>query len=257
MSNYDVTTLETKIPSEHFTKAHALALDLVGFTSVDEGAGVYLYTPREVGTSDFDIREYEGETFDASWASMLDETGLAPYAESSFVQDLRAVTQQRYDWRGGKGTPASEVDWTQVVQAMLRDLPMDAVPHLDLQGAYWADKERQSNFGGFAVRITRDQVRFQESPQQFFERLDREQKWADKVRIKPPKDRVEDVIEAVLGESETSLGHALREAFPEATSGDVSPDADRMAVIGLTGLVNHWVDSNVLAGEDEPETPRP
>ncbi|MGH8156593.1 MAG: hypothetical protein ACREPQ_00605 [Rhodanobacter sp.] len=245
-NNYDVTTLETKIPSEHFKESHALALDLVGFRTVDEGASVYLYTPAETGTSEFNIDDYDGDSFDIAWALMLDETGLEPHANEPFVQQLRRCFEGR-----------SSIGWDAVVQTVLADMPLEAVPHLDFQGAYWCDKERQSEFGGFAMRITRDSVLIHESAQEFFQRLDREQKWAHEAQAKPPQDRVEDVVDAVLGEGETSLGQALRQAFPEATSGDVAPGVDRMAVDGLTAMVRHWVDVNVSIAEDAPESPRP
>ena len=69
--------------------------------------------------------------------------------------------------------------------------------------------------------------------------------WGGATRKLPVNQRIDAVVEEVVGGGEISFGEALRLVFPEATSGDVAPGADQMACEGLRVLVAHWVSANV------------
>lgn len=248
MSNhYDVTTSTTPLPTEHLKEWHRLALDAVGFSVDDNNAfGAMLFTPRQVGTGQIAI-EAGGRwaSPDHAWSSFLQETGLEVHSDQPFVQHLREACVSR-----------KTVDWDEVVQLVLQDMPADAVPHIDFTGAFFGEKERAGDFGGFAGRITREASYFQESPDQFFAELDRQLAWAASVRCLPPSERIDRVLEEMIDGGEMALGEALRLAYPEAKTGDLAPGVDFAAHEGLRSLVEQWVSANVPAAE-EPEGPRP
>jgi len=74
--------------------------------------------------------------------------------------------------------------------------------------------------------------------------------WGEATRKLPINQRIDAVVEEVVGGGEISFGEALRLAFPEATSGDVAPGADQMACEGLRALVDHWVSANVSSARE-------
>lgn len=69
--------------------------------------------------------------------------------------------------------------------------------------------------------------------------------WADVTCKLPINQRIDAVVEEVIGGGEISFGEALRIAFPEATTGEVAPGAGQMACAGMRVLVAHWVSANV------------
>jgi len=79
----------------------------------------------------------------------------------------------------------------------------------------------------------------------FLEARKRHAEWGAKTCLLPIEQRIEAVVQEVVGGGEMSYGEALRLAFPEAKSGDVAPGADFLAVEGLRALTEHWVSANV------------
>lgn len=158
-TNYTVATALTDLPSDALTAAHRVALDQVGFAVADHAGQAYLYTPAEGGPSTLDLEMFQ--PFDETWREWLEDTGLVAHAGEPFVEELRSLVER------------GEVDWTAVLQLVLQHMPPQ-VAHIDVQGSWWCDKLRRGEFGGFAVRVTREAVHGQESAGQFFARLDQE-----------------------------------------------------------------------------------
>ncbi len=151
MSNsYSVTTLLTELPAEHVHEWHRCALKALGF-SMDEqgieegdsshggGRRLYIYTDNgDVGPCDLD----------ASVDGAFEDLDLEQFADTPFIKKLVEDMQER----GG-------VSWDEVIQRVLRDIPEDAgISCVDVQGGYWCDKARPGEFGGYALRITRDVI---------------------------------------------------------------------------------------------------
>jgi hypothetical protein len=59
----------------------------------------------------------------------------------------------------GEGEDGSEVDCTLLLQAKLRQLDAEAYPGIAIHGASICGKMRPDEFGGFAIYITRDEIR--------------------------------------------------------------------------------------------------
>lgn len=181
-NNYDVTTLVSPLPATCVKEEHKLLLGLAGFNAEADGDNVYLYTPAETGTDMItlsDYCDYASDSFDSAWNAMLADNGLEPFVHSPSIVELRTQLAgffQSVGWDGGG------VDWPDVVQIVLRDMPADQVSHLDFQGGYGCDKERPGEFGGYALRVTRDAIHCSESPGQFFARLDTHRNEADPVK---------------------------------------------------------------------------
>ncbi len=162
-NNYCVATVLTFLPKHHLTEAHRLALCAcnVAVVDTDDSESLYLFTRDGEGPCDLELPD--GLPLVEAWEAFLEETGLDGCSQEPFTSALR-------ECMGGGGA-----DWTQILQLVLRALPDADIPHIDVQGSYWCDKERRGEFGGFALRVTRTDVVVQESAQQFFDQLDRRQ----------------------------------------------------------------------------------
>lgn len=165
--NSTAATVVTVVPSEALTEAHRLALFEVGFVVEAEGEGkVHLFAPPEEGPGLLDLAMLQ--PFDDTWLEWLEETGLAAHTGETFVADL-------YDHAG-----AGPIDWTDMLQLVLRDLP-DTVPHLDVTVSAWSEPPTRGAFWGTAVRITREAIYAQESPSDFFAQVTARQRMAGEV----------------------------------------------------------------------------
>ena len=65
----------------------------------------------------------------------------------------------------GDEAAALELEWTDVVQSILRNLPEDEFPWIDVAAGYGCDKARPGEFGGWAARIYRDAVAWVDTQQ--------------------------------------------------------------------------------------------
>jgi hypothetical protein len=68
------------------------------------------------------------------------------FADTSFRED-------------GEDDDGDSIDCLALFQEKLRKLDAEACPHISIQGAATCSKMRPEEFGGFAIFITRDQVR--------------------------------------------------------------------------------------------------
>ena len=171
-SGEGITAL-TMLPAEHVEAWHRLALQAVGFILEEEGSSdLYLWVNPNVGTTPLSV--YGNSTEEDGARTWLEDTGLAAHAGELFVSQLVARVMS-------DDVP----DWDEVVQAVLRDLPAELVPHVDLQGASWGSEGRPGDFGGFSVRVTREEL-LSTSSSDFFRQLDGQ----DKSSTSNPESRI-------------------------------------------------------------------
>jgi len=219
-----VATVLTHLPKQYVTEAHRLALSACNVAVVDttDPELLYLYTRDGEGPQELQLNA--NLPFDDFWADFLEDTGLDECADDPFVATLRECLTR------------GDVDWSQVLQLVLCEIPEDALSHIDVQGSYWCDKERPGEFGGFAFRVTRTNVHVQEGDWQFFQRLDR----LGRGKEQPLSVITDSVIDTVL-RSATGLAGVLALAFPERPADAGEPAAERAALeAALQEYVAAW-----------------
>lgn len=63
----------------------------------------------------------------------------------------------------------------------------------------------------------------------------------------------EDRIKTALRNGEDAFWAAVSESFPEATSGDLAPDASHALTRAMERAIEAWVDANVNPAEGDAE----
>jgi hypothetical protein len=225
---------------------------MVGFWVDRTAQGDVIHVRAGATIGEFDL-DMASENPDHDWEMFLSSGGFGHRRNEPFLRALEERSKEAL--RSNK-----TIDWTEMVQLVLNDIPSEVVSHLDFKGAEVPSEKSWPGPGyvnSSAIRLTRDAIYRQPAAEDFFNELDARQAWIAEVTALEPRERVEAVVEKVLGEGETSLGDALRMAFPEAEQGALAPGDDLLAEHGLIAMVNAWVGWNVPGAEDEPETPRP
>lgn len=138
-NNYETITVLTMLPPNSLSKAHRIALRGCGFCIEDSAKDIYLYSN--------EARSIDHDDGNDAIRELSESEAANPGAEAAFQS-----------WLLEELSGPNEVYWEDVLQRVLQGLP-EGVPHLDLQAAYWCDKERPDEFGGWAMRITREDVR--------------------------------------------------------------------------------------------------
>jgi hypothetical protein len=159
-NNHEVATVNTKIPARLLSEADLLVLSGFGFESEDAlGNKLYLYA--EDGTRAGN--EFEVEVW-PELVSMLD-TAYPPEApRPEWVGALLAHLVQYGQDDEHQMTVDMEsmgVSWEGVLQGILskpQNTGEDAIDAIEVMAGYWCDKARAGEFGGWAVRITRDDI---------------------------------------------------------------------------------------------------
>ncbi|MEY2161426.1 hypothetical protein [Rhodanobacter sp. FW106-PBR-LB-2-11] len=198
MPNHTVATVLTLLPPQHVREYHRLAFQACNFASTPTGDHGYLYLHTAQGQTPCRLIVDRNMPFGDAWSALLEATGLSAYSFEPFVETLRGLIRH------------GDLQWSSVMQAALFEMPVDAVPHIDVQGSAWADNACPAAFGGFACRITRGAVHWQQTHESFFRRLD----LVAAERKRPVAARVESLVEETLS-PETGLGEALWRLFPE------------------------------------------
>lgn len=227
-SNSTVATLLNDLPAKYISEAHRLALEMCNFAleTQPDGHHLYLYTRNDEGPVELQVNR--DMPFEEGWAEFLDSSGLIACDDESFVAILR------------EQLCTNDLDWPEVLQLVLAEIPAEAIPHIDVQGSFWCDKERPAEFGGFAVRITRAWIHHQTSHPCFFRRLTRLAGDA----TTPAATRIENVVAEVLSSSDGLYG-ALAAAYPERKSDsgqhDLTPERASLES-ALAAYIRAWAE---------------
>lgn len=146
--NYEFAKVLTPLPAKDFRLAHERVLTAMGW-SCERWAGVFVHQHVYLhADEDASFRPVTADDLQAAFADAPESVARDPF-RSSLLQLIA----------DGKGS----VDWRIILQRILIDMPdtdmPDGIPHVDVQASYWSDDARGGDFGGWAMRITRDEVR--------------------------------------------------------------------------------------------------
>ncbi len=237
-STLDVTLARDLIPLDVVRPWHRAALRVCGLAAEDIGWGVMLKSDPEIGVGAIDVLPSEVD-------QLFSKCGLDAFGTEPFVARFRDLVHA-----------GLLVEWAQVVQLVLQDLPRTAIAKLDFCGAFAIDGGRPEEFGGFATRVTREAIFEQPPVHEFFAALDARQRWKDSLEDKPLDERVAAAAHEVAG-GEMSLGDALRTAFPECVTGDESAHSAVELHVALHRYIEAWAEGNQPEDADQLGLPYP
>lgn len=155
---FTLTALQS-IPAPVLTDCHVALFKAfnVSIARLDKRVVIYIVgQPGSVGPGNYGEPE---------WHEWLTTNELEAHSEEPILTGIYSVL--------AKG---NAVDWTDMLQMVLRELPGGDPLCLDFQGYYDSIRSKTmpvpGSCGGMALRITRDAVHLQDSPSDFFAKLD-------------------------------------------------------------------------------------
>lgn len=138
-NNYAQATVSPSLPTSAFTPLEHEMLRYCGYSGSPDGDNTYFYC--EEGDTEIDAEGWQELVFEEV---MSDDPSYTKYSSAVVEGAIDAVT---------------------LFQGILNKPECSDIPYITIEGANTCDKMRQGEFGGFAVLITRDDVKYMSTSQ--------------------------------------------------------------------------------------------
>lgn len=153
--NYSTGTLTPCIPASAVNEFEFYLLEVFGFQIYTDEGQLYLC---EEGLFDYGssvegegmlytFHEFEGKGFELAGA-ILKTYNKVPDDPTTYVDDDDRIVSAILD----------NIEWETLLQTILKKPECNHIQDFILEGAWWCSKNRQGEFGGYVVRITRDNI---------------------------------------------------------------------------------------------------